>query len=496
MLVRNGSTIFRIICAVVLAIVASRFDFGYNISLWIYVVAYLIAGVNVVKKSLFDILKGEFFDENFLMLVATIGAFVTQQYMEAILVMIIYEIGEILQDEAVDDSKKAIKDLIDQRPRYVSVQNDGMVTKAKPENVTLGEVIVVAAGESISLDGVIVKGHGNIDFSSLTGESVPKYLKEGDMVYSGGISKDGTIFVKVTKTYSESTMSKMLKFIEDADNQKSKTERFMTKFSKRYTPVVMGMAFLFVMLAKYIPFMERVKRACMFLVIACPCALVLSLPLCFFYGMGLCSKCGVLVKGGVFIEMLSNIGRIMFDKTGTLTRGEFEVVSVNALVKQDVLKIAAHCEASSNHPVAGAIKRAYGEDIDYEVLSDSREIAGRGTSCLFEGKTVFVGSSRFMEENNILVPDEVKGVGAIYVAYDGEYVGNIIVADEIKKEAKDMIQDLKRGNIKVSMITGDNKDVAISVANELEIEDVAYEVFPEDKASIVKERMQSESVAF
>ena len=491
---KKGSTLYRIEVAIAVYFVARRMNLRAGVAEALYVVAYLVAGINVIKKSFADILKGEFFDENFLMLVATVGAFVTRQYTEAISVMIIYEIGEILQDKAVDDSKKAIVGLIDKRPKYVSVMNDGNVVKAKPHNVKVGDIIVIGAGESVSLDGVVVKGAGNVDFSSLTGESMPKYLKEGDIVYSGGVVCDATIHMKVTKTYSESTLSKMLELIENADNKKSRTERFMTKFSKRYTPLVIVIAVLFVVLARGIDMTKRVKRACMFLVIACPCALVLSLPLCFFYGIGLCSKKGILVKGSVYIEAMSNVGEVMFDKTGTLTKGEFGVIRVNG---EDVLELAAYCEASSTHPIAYAIKKAYGRDIDYGQISDAKEIAGRGTSCLLRGEQILVGNRVLMMENGIDV-SAVEEAGSVYVAHDGEYVGSIVVADEIREGSRELVHKLGLYGVDVSMITGDSDVVAYSVASEVGIDKVHSEVFPEDKAKIVKDSMKkiSASVAF
>lgn len=495
---KRGSMIFRMTVAIVLYVVTIRLKLEYRISLALMVFAYLIVGINVIKKSFMDILRGEFFDENFLMLVATLGAFVTEQYIEAISVMIIYEIGEMLQDKAVDDSKEAIIGLIDKRPKYVNVVVDDNVIKVRPENVKVGDVVVLGAGESVSLDGVIVKGAGNIDFSSLTGESVPKYLKEGDVLYSGGILKDATLHMKVTKSYKESTLSKMLEFIENANIKKSKTERFMTRFSKIYTPVVITMAVLFVVLARWIELSQRIKRACMFLVIACPCALVLSLPLCFFYGIGLCSKKGVLVKGSMYIEAMSNLGEVMFDKTGTLTKGEFGVVQVNDVGKEDTLELAAYCEASSRHPIASAIRDAYGKDINYDVISDAKEIAGRGTSCKIRGKEVLVGNKKLMEENNIIVSEVVGEVACAYVACDGECVGSIVVSDSVRDGSSELVAKFMMDGIGVSMITGDSNAVARSVANELGIEQVYGEVFPEDKANIVKNRVEANkaSVAF
>lgn len=488
---KRDSMIFRMTIAIVLYVVTVRFKLEYRISLALMVFAYLVVGINVIKESFVDILRGEFFDENFLMLVATLGAFVTEQYAEAISVMIIYEIGEMLQDKAVDDSKEAIIGLIDKRPKYVKVMIDDSVVKVRPENVKVGDVVVVGAGESVSLDGVIVKGAGNVDFSSLTGESVPKYLKEGDVLYSGGILKDATLHMKVTKSYGESTLSKMLEFIENANTKKSKTERFMTRFSKIYTPVVITMAVLFVVIARWIELSQRIKRACMFLVIACPCALVLSLPLCFFYGIGLCSKKGVLVKGSMYIEAMSNLGEIMFDKTGTLTKGDFGVIQVNDVSKEDTLELAAYCEAGSTHPIACAIKDAYGKDINYDVISDAKEIAGRGTSCKVGGKEVLVGNKKLMEENNIRVSEIVGEVACVYVACDGEYVGSIVVSDSVRDGSSKLLAKLNTDGVVVSMITGDSNAVARSVAHELGIEQVYSEVFPKDKANIVKNRVEA-----
>ena len=494
---KRDITIFRIIVVIVLFIVAKKLSAYVNVSHILIIVAYVVAGINVIKRSFAAIFSWELFDENFLMSVATMGALVTEQYAEAIAVMLIYEVGEMMQDKAVDDSKKAIINLIDTRPKYVSVKNGNNVVKARPENIKVGDIIVVGAGENVSLDGVVVAGKGNVDFSSLTGESIPKYLKEGDFVYSGGIIKDATLHIKVTKLYSESTLSRILKFIQEAGDKKSTTERFMTKFSKRYTPVVIGIALLFVVLARGLSIVERIRRACMFLVIACPCALVLSLPLCFFYGIGICSKRGILVKGSAYIEMMSNISEVIFDKTGTLTSGEFGVTQVNNVGELDVLEIAAHCEADSGHPLACAIKKAYGKDIDYGVISNTKEVAGRGTSSFMRGAGVLVGSKKFMQENNVDIPGEAE-LGAVYVAYDGKYIGDIVVRDEVRDKACELVNKLKADGISVAMITGDSSEIARRVAKDVGIDEVYSEVFPEDKAKIVKDRMKSDNdrVAF
>ena len=498
MLSENKGTIARIAVSVIIFGLINIIPVSSKLYVFMVLVAYLIAGVGVIKKSFKDITSGDFFDENFLMLVATVGALLTKQYIEAISVMIIYEIGEMLQDKAVDDSKQAITELMDVRPKYANLQCDGTIKKVLPKDVNVDDIIVVGAGEIIPLDGVIIKGESNIDLSSLTGESLPQYVKIGDSVYSGGINIDGTIYIKVTKIYKESTISKILDFIEKAKEQQSNAEGFMTRFSKKYTPAVIAIALLFVALSKNITLVERIRRACMFLVISCPCALVLSIPLCFFYGIGVCSKNGILVKGGIYLEMLSDVKNIIFDKTGTLTKGNFKVVKIYDKYNKDILKISAYCEANSTHPIAYAIRNEYGKDIEHDKLQDIKELAGLGTSCILEGKNVLVGNKRLMDKNNITIDEDIKDRGIVYVAYDNEYIGYILVADEIKDTTYSTISQLKNHNINVAMITGDSKEIALDVAGKLDIKDVFYEIFPDKKASIVEEYMakKNSKVAF
>lgn len=498
MLSENKNTIARIVLSIIIFGLINIVPIPTNIYLCMVLVAYLIAGVGVIKKSFKDVTKGDFFDENFLMLIATVGALLTEQYIEAISVMIIYEIGEMLQDKAVDDSKQAITELMDVRPKYANLQCDGVTKKVLPKDVNVDDIILVGAGESIPLDGVIVKGESNIDLSSLTGESLPQYVKTGDTVYSGGVNIDGTIYIKVTKIYKESTISKILDFIEKAKEQKSSAEGFMTRFSKKYTPAVILIAVLFVIFSRNIPLIERIRRACMFLVISCPCALVLSIPLCFFYGIGVCSKNGILIKGGVYLEMLSNIKNIIFDKTGTLTKGKFKVVKVYDKYNKDILKIAAYCEANSTHPIARAIRNEYGKDIDHNNLHNIKEQAGLGTSCTLDGKDVLVGNKRLMEKNSISIDEDIEDRGIVYVAYDNEYIGYILVADEIKNTTYDLVPKLRKKGLNVAMITGDSKEIALDVANKLDIKDVFYEIFPDEKASIVSGYMKEKNskVAF
>ncbi len=496
MLKEYRGTIFRIIISLSLFFV-SMFLHSY-IAVAFLVLAYLVSGVKVIKNSIIHIMEGQFFDENFLMLVATFGAFVTQQYIEAISVMIIYEIGEMLQDKAVDESKKVIAKLIDVRPSFANLKKDDKVEKVLPKDVGIGDIVVVKVGERIPLDGVIIKGESSIDFSPLTGESSPKRSIVGDEVYAGGINKSGTIYIKVNKIYEESMISKMFNFIEKANLKKSRLENFMTRFSKRYTPIVIGFAVLFMFLAHNIDIVERIKRACMFLVIACPCALVLSIPVSFFCGIGMCSKNGILIKGSVYLEMLSRVKNIIFDKTGTLTKGVFKVTKINDIQGKGILEIAAYCESCSSHPIAVAILEKYGKKINHDRLRDSKEMAGLGTSCKLDEKDVLVGNKRLMYNKNIFVQEVLNDDGIVYVAYDNEYIGYIVVEDEIKDEAKDVVLNLKQSDIEVAMITGDNKKVALYVGEKLSIKDVFYQVFPEDKANILSKYMKDKrsKVAF
>lgn len=496
MLKDNKITITRIIVSLIVFIVGICVDSYLGFA--IVILAYLIVSIKVIKKSFCHLMEGQIFDENFLMLVATLGAFITKQYLEAISVMIIYEIGEMLQDKAVDDSHKLITELIDVRPKFANLQKDDRVDKVLPKDVKVGEIVVVGVGEKIPLDGVIVKGESNIDFSSLTGESLPKYSRVGDLVYSGGINKNSTLYIEVTRKYEESTISRMFDFIEKANAKKSRLENFMTRFSKKYTPIVIACAVLFIFLAYSVEIIERIRRACMFLVIACPCALIISIPVSFFYGVGMCSKNGILVKGSVYLEILSKVTDIIFDKTGTLTKGVFKVVKINDIYNKGILEIASYCESSSNHPIAVAIVDAYGKDMNYDRLNDSKEIAGLGTSCMLDNKNVFVGNKKFMTNNNILVDEALEDDGLVYVAYDNQYIGYIVVQDKIKDEAKCVLDGLRENNIGLAMITGDDKKTALHIGEKLEIVDVFYEVLPEDKANIVSDYMKNKKskVAF
>jgi Cd2+/Zn2+-exporting ATPase len=445
----------------------------------LYFIAYLIIGYDIIASSVKNILHGEVFDENFLMTIATLGAFCIKEYPEAVAVMLFYQIGEYLQDKATDKSKKSISDLMNIKPEYVNIiDKDGNVNKIAPKDAKVGEVELVISGEKIPLDGVILDGSSNIDTSALTGESIPKSVSIGDSVSSGCINLNGVLKIKIEKEYRESTVSKILELVEKSQDKKTKTEKFITKFAKIYTPVVVLLAIMFVFIGFYfikLELVEAIKRALTFLVISCPCALVISIPLSFFAGIGKASTDGILIKGSNFIELLSKTSNVVFDKTGTLTKGKFEVSEINS-ENPDILKYAAYAECGSNHPIAVAIKEKFGQEIPQSM--QVKEISGKGVVANIEDKEVKVGNSSFIGATPI-----ESAATVVYVSVDGEYIGNIVVKDQIKETSKDTIQKLKGLGIYTTMITGDNDKVAQKVQQELNIDEKYSEQTPQDKVS-------------
>ena len=466
----------------------------------IYIVAYLIVGLEIIIKAIKNIFKGEVFDEHFLMAVATIGAFAIGEFPEAVAVMLFYQIGELFQDYAVDKSKESITNLMDIRPDVAVVKRNGKLETLKPETVKIGEEIVVKPGEKIPLDGTIIDGSSMLDTSALTGESVPRSAKIGEKVLSGCINQSGVLTIKVEKEFGESTVSKILDLVENASNKKSKSENFITKFAKIYTPTVVGIAILLAIippfLLKWGSFSEWLERALTFLVVSCPCALVISIPLGFFGGIGGASRKGVLIKGSNYLELLSKTDIFVFDKTGTLTEGVFEVQKINPvdISEEELLKIAAYAESYSNHPISASIKKAYQKEINQEIIERTEEISGKGIISQIENKTVVIGNNKIMQEKGIEYK-ECNDTGTIlYVAVNNKFEGSIVIADKIKEDAKQTIQGLKRNNVsKTVMLTGDKKEIAEKVAKQIEIDEVYTDLLPDQKVEKVEELIKQKT---
>lgn len=466
----------------------------------ICIVAYLIVGLEIVIKAIKNIFKGEVFDEHFLMAVATIGAFAIGEFPEAVAVMLFYQIGELFQDYAVDKSKESITNLMDIRPDVAVVKRNGKLETVKPETVKIGEEIVVKPGEKIPLDGTIIDGSSMLDTSALTGESVPRSAKIGEKVLSGCINQSGVLTIKVEKEFGESTVSKILDLVENASNKKSKSENFITKFAKIYTPTVVGIAVLLAIIPPFLlnwgSFSEWLERALTFLVVSCPCALVISIPLGFFGGIGGASRKGVLIKGSNYLELLSKTDIFVFDKTGTLTEGVFEVQKINPvdISEEELLKIAAYAESYSNHPISASIKKAYQKEINQEIIEKTEEISGKGIISQIENKTVVIGNNKIMQEKGIEYK-ESNDIGTIlYVAINNKFAGSIVIADKIKENAKQTIQGLKRNNVsKTVMLTGDKKEIAEKVAKQIEIDEVYTDLLPDQKVEKVEELMKQKT---
>lgn len=469
---------------------------GNNNSVYIilFIASYLVIGGEVILTALKNITNGEIFDENFLMSIATIGAFFIGEYPEAVAVMLFYQIGEVFQGYAVNKSRKSISSLMNIRADYANVLRSNNEVKVSPEDVSLNEVILIKPGERVPLDGVVLSGESFLDTSALTGESVPREIKAGDEILSGEINNSGVLKVRVTKEYGESTVARILELVENASNKKAPTEKFITKFSKIYTPIVVLVAVLVAIIPpifiKGAVFSEWLYKALSLLVVSCPCALVVSIPLGFFSGIGAASKKGVLVKGGNYLEALKESEIIVFDKTGTLTKGVFKVTSINPknISKDELLEITALGEANSNHPIAVSIAEAYGKKINKNEIESYKEVAGHGVEAIIRGKNVLLGNSKLMIKNNIFY-DKVNTIGTIvHIAINSEYKGNIIISDEIKENVKEAIVELKNAGIKKTvMLTGDSKEVAEKVANDIGIDEIYSELLPSDKVNKLEE---------
>ena len=471
----------------------------FNLKIGMYFVSYVLIGFDIFKKAIKHLFKKDMFDENLLMSIATIGALFIGEYIEGIAVLLLYKIGEALQDRAVDKSKEKIKNAIDIRAHYANLIINGNIKKVDPNNLKIGDIVVVKNGEKIPTDGVISKGETRLDTSSLTGESISRSVKKNDEVLSGMINIGSIIEVKVTKEYVDSTASKIIELIENAKGVKSKTENFITKFSKTYTPVVIVIAILIAMSFPPlfgISFSESLNRALIFLVVSCPCALVISVPLGFFVGMGSCSKNGILVKGSNYLDILSNVDTIAFDKTGTLTKGVFKITKINnksTMTDEKLVEYIALCESFSNHYIAKSIISSYSKKIDKKRIKNHEEIAGYGIKAEIDDKKVIVGNKSLIEKEGIKIQEE-KTVGTIvYLAIDNSYMGNIILSDELKNNVENLTSDLKtKSGIKKNiLLTGDKKSVAINIANELKFDEIYSELLPQNKVEIVEKLKQN-----
>lgn len=491
----------KIVIALVLFAIALLIPFPYKwINNVVFIASYLIVGLEIVLKAIRNITRGKVFDENFLMAIATIGAFAVGEFPEAATVMMLYQIGELFQSYAVDKSRKSISSLMDIRPDYANVKRENEVLKVSPEEVKIGELIVVKPGEKIPLDGVIEEGKSMLDTSSLTGESMPQDVNIGDNVLSGCINKSGLLTIKVTKEFGESTVSKILDLVENASSKKSKSENFITKFAKYYTPTVVIIAVILAVVPPIIikdaVFTDWLYRALTFLVVSCPCALVISIPLGFFGGIGGASKKGILVKGSNYLEAIAQTEIVVFDKTGTLTQGNFEVQKIEAvdIEKEELLELAAYAENHSNHPISLSVKDAYKNKIDMQKITQTEEIAGLGVKAVIDGKKVLVGNDKLMVESGIEYKKSTDIGTILYVAIDNKFAGCIVIADKIKGDSKKTIEILKENNIKKTvMLTGDKKQVGEHVADILGLDEVYTELLPDGKVKKVEELLKQKS---
>ncbi len=518
--------LYKIIISAILFVIALVIPFS---NIWInrciFIVSYLFVAFEVLKEALENITKGEVFDENFLMSVATIGAFAIGEFPEAVAVMLFYQIGELFQDYAVDKSRKSISSLMDIRPDYANVLRDGKEEKTNPADVKIGEEIVVKPGEKVPIDGIVVDGTSFIDTKALTGETVPKKVGKDDEILSGCINKDGVLKIKVTKKYDDSTVSKILELVENASSKKSKSEKFITKFAKYYTPIVVIIAVILAIIPPLIingaTFSEWIYRALSFLVVSCPCALVISIPLSFFGGIGGASKNGILIKGSNYLEALASLETIVFDKTGTLTEGVFDVQKISpvGLTEEELLEIATLAEWYSNHPIAKSIKKAYNKSAEEVKVKDVKEISGKGIIAKIEEvtdeenasikdvgdnskeKQVLVGNEKLMEQYNISY-EKSKEIGTVlYIAIDGVFSGTILISDKIKDDSIKAIYLIKKNGVKQTiMLTGDKKEIAEHISKEIGIDKVHSELLPDGKTEkmeqLLKEKKQNKKIAY
>ena len=498
--------LFRIIIAAVLFAAGSLLPLGPTVEMGVFLVCYAVIGWDIVWKAVTNILHGQVFDENFLMTIATIGALILGEHSEGVAVMLFYQVGEWFQSYAVSKSRKSIASLMDIRPDYANVERNGKLEQVDPDEVNIGDTIVVKPGERVPLDGKIIKGTSALDTSALTGESMPRDVEPGMEVISGCINQTGILTIQTTKKYGESTVAKILDLVENASDKKGKTENFISRFARYYTPIVVFAAIALAILPPLVtgqPFSVWIYRALTFLVISCPCALVISIPLSFFGGIGGASKIGVLVKGSNYLESLAHTEVVVFDKTGTLTKGSFAVSQIKAIdmKEEQLLELAAYAEDYSNHPISQSIQKAYGKKIDNSRISDVQEIAGHGVRAVIDGKTVLAGNAKLMNgENIVYTPSDAIGT-VIYLACNGKYAGYIVIEDEVKADAPAAIRALKEVGVrKTVMLTGDADAVGKKVAQKLGLDQAYTELLPADKVdrveAILKQTSEKGKLAF
>lgn len=488
----------KILLSLTIFLLAIIIPLNIYVKISLYIVSYLIVGYEILLKSFCNIRSGEIFDENLLMIIATFVAFILGEYTEAIAIILFYQIGEFFQSYAVNNSRKSISKLMNIRPDYANIEKDGEIIQTSPESINVDDIIIVKSGEKIPLDGIILDGESTINTSALTGESIPQTAVSGDIVLSGCINLSSTLKIKVIKTYSESTASKILDLIENATNKKAKIENFITKFAKYYTPIIVALAFIIAIFPPLIfndeTFSTWLYRAMVFLVLSCPCALVISVPLSFFAGIGLASKYGILIKGGNFLELLSKINCFVFDKTGTLTKGNFEVVKIHNIniSQEEFLKNASYAEYYSDHPIAKSIKNKYQQNIDIKQIIDAKTIQGLGIKANINNNIIYIGNDKIMKKFNIDFA-EVDYIGTIvYMAINNKYVGYLVISDQIKIDTLNSIKDFYNLGIKkIIMLTGDKKTVAKNIAEQLNISEFYSNLLPQEKVQELEKIMQN-----
>ena len=501
---KQKKMLIRIIIAAVLIVVFSLLPAEGYLRFVLFMIPYLVIGYDILKKAFKGILNKQVFDENFLMAVATVGAILLGDYSEGVAVMLFYQIGELFQSYAVGKSRRNISELMDIRPDYANIEKDGTLEQVDPDEVEIGTIIVVQPGEKVPIDGVITEGTSTLNTSALTGESLPRDAKAGDEVISGCINMTGLLKIRTTKEFGESTVSKILELVENSSSRKSKSENFISKFAKYYTPAVcygaLALAFIppivLLIMGKSAMWGDWIYRALTFLVISCPCALVISIPLSFFAGIGGASNQGILVKGSNYLETLAQTKYVVFDKTGTMTQGVFEVSGIhhNEMPNEKLLEYAALAECSSSHPISKSLQKAYGKPIDRNRVSDIEEISGNGVISKVDGVSVAAGNTKLMNRLGIAYQDCHHVGTVVHMAIDGKYAGHILISDIIKPHAKEAIAELKKAGIsKTVMLTGDSKRVADQVAEELGIQEVYSELLPADKVSRVEELLNQKS---
>lgn len=497
--------LYNIIAAAVVFIIGMILpEFIYlsnNTRLIIFLIAYIIIGRDILIRAAKNIRNGQIFDENFLMSIATIGAFLVGEYPEGVAVMLFYQVGELFQSYAVDKSRNSITELMDIYPEYANVKRGDTIEEADPDEVEIDDIIVIKPGEKVPLDCVIINGNTTLDTKALTGESIPREAAVGDALISGCININGVVEARVTKEFGESTVTKILDLVENASSKKAEAENFITKFAKYYTPVVVicAVALAFIPPLFVGDFGTWVYRALSFLVISCPCALVISIPLSFFGGLGGASKCGVLIKGSNYLEALAKTEIVVFDKTGTLTKGTFNVKEIKNNKNyndKELIRLAAYAESYSNHPISAALKAAYGEEIDNKLITDTEEIAGHGIKAVVDGKCIYAGNAKLMKSINVEFEDIAAAGTVVHMAIDGSYEGCIIICDTIKTDSKKAVDELKHLSVKqLVMLTGDSKQAGEAVAGELGLDKVYTELLPADKVEKVEELFRQKSEA-